>query len=45
VRRKRKASGLVPDSNLVGRGILSTGKMGLSAGEYCLHFQDKVVEE
>jgi len=43
VRKKEKASSAVPDSSPVGCGTVSTGKRRLSAGEYCLHFQDRTV--
>jgi len=45
VRKKRKASFKVPDSSLVACGTVSTGKIRLSAGQYCLHFQDRTVKE
>jgi hypothetical protein len=36
VRKKGKESFKVPESILVACGTISTGKMRLSAGEYCL---------
>jgi len=45
VRKKRKEGFEVPESTLVGSGTVSTSKRRLSAGEYCLHLQDRIVED
>jgi hypothetical protein len=44
VRRLRKEYFEFPDPSLVGFGTVSTVKRQLSAGEYCLHIQDRAVE-
>jgi len=43
--RKRKENFEVPDSSLVVFDTVSSSKTRLSAGDYCLHFQEGAVEE
>jgi len=43
VRKKEKGSFQVPESSPVACGTVSTGKMRLSAGEYCLHLKYQAV--
>jgi len=45
VRKERKEGFEVPESSLVGSGTVSTGKRRLTAGEYCLNLQDRIVED
>ena len=43
--RKRNENFEVPDSSLVWCGTISIGKRRLSDWEFCLHLQDRAVEE